>query len=72
MQLAFQRAFEQTPRHYLRDVRLDRAHEELAAGDPGSLVVGEVAARWGFVSGGRFAQQYARRFSELPSETLRG
>ncbi|KQQ00078.1 hypothetical protein ASG06_17015 [Rathayibacter sp. Leaf185] len=71
VQLAFQRAFEQSPRHYLRAVRLDRAREELVAGDPGSLVVGDVAARWGFVGGGRFAQQYAQRFGELPSETLR-
>jgi transcriptional regulator GlxA family with amidase domain len=34
-------------------------------------VVGDVAARWGFISGGRFAQHYATRFGELPSETLR-
>ncbi|QHF21361.1 helix-turn-helix domain-containing protein [Rathayibacter sp. VKM Ac-2762] len=71
VQLAFQRAFGKTPRHYLRDVRLERAHEELSAGSIGSLVVGDVAARWGFISGGRFAQHYATRFGELPSETLR-
>lgn len=71
VQLAFQRAYGETPRHYLRGVRLDRARDELALGDPGSLVVGDVAARWGFVSGGRFAQHYSRRFAELPSETLR-
>ena len=45
VQLAFQRAFGETPRHYLRDVRLERAHEELSAGSAGSLVVGDVAAR---------------------------
>ncbi|MWV60183.1 helix-turn-helix transcriptional regulator [Rathayibacter sp. VKM Ac-2754] len=71
VQLAFQRAFAQTPRHYLRGVRLDRAREELLAGSPGTLVVSDVAARWGFVSGGRFAQHYARRFGELPRQTLR-
>lgn len=71
VQLAFHRAFSETPRHYLRGVRLERARDELLAGAPGRLVVGDVAARWGFVSGGRFAQHYAARFGELPSETLR-
>ena len=71
VQLAFQRAYAMTPRQYLRGVRLDRAHDELLAGEPQTLVVGDVAAHWGFVSGGRFAQHYARRFGELPSETLR-
>ncbi|QHC54438.1 AraC family transcriptional regulator [Rathayibacter tanaceti] len=71
VQLAFQRAFSETPRHYLRGVRLERAREELIVGSPGDVVIGDVAARWGFVSGGRFAQHYAARFGELPSETLR-
>lgn len=71
LQLAFRRAFDQTPLHYLREVRLDRARDDLSQGDRSSLEVGEVAARWGFVSGGRFAQHYARRFGERPSDTLR-
>lgn len=71
VQLAFQRAYAMTPRQYLRGVRLDLAHDELIAGHPGSLVVGDVAAHWGFISGGRFAQHYTQRFGELPSETLR-
>lgn len=71
VQLAFRRAFDETPLDYLREVRLDRAHDELTVGRPGELEVGRVAARWGFVSGGRFAQRYALRFGERPSETLR-
>jgi AraC-like DNA-binding protein len=71
VQLAFQRAYSMTPRQYLRGVRLDLAHDELVAGGPQTLVVGDVAAHWGFISGGRFAQHYTQRFGELPSETLR-
>jgi AraC-like DNA-binding protein len=71
LQLAFQRSFATTPRHYLRGVRLDRARDELSTAAPGELVVGDVAARWGFVNAGRFAQHYARRFGELPRQTLR-
>lgn len=71
LQLAFQRSFGTTPRHYLRGVRLDRAHDELSRASPGELVVGDVAARWGFVGAGRFAQHYAQRFGELPRQTLR-
>ncbi|MCM6764211.1 helix-turn-helix transcriptional regulator [Rathayibacter sp. ZW T2_19] len=71
LQLAFQRAFATTPRHYLRGVRLERARDELSAAAPGELVVGDVAAHWGFVNAGRFAQHYARRFGELPRQTLR-
>ena len=71
LQLAFRRGFDTTPLHYLREVRLDRAHDELEQGHQGGIEVGEVAARWGFISGGRFAEHYARRFGERPRDTLR-
>lgn len=60
------------PMTHLRAVRLDRIHAELSSAEPGSVNVGTVAARWGFVHGGRFAAAYRSRFGCTPTETARG
>ena len=59
------------PMTYLRQVRLTRAHEELAGADPEDTTVTAVARKWGFGHYGRFAADYQRRFARKPSETLR-
>ncbi|OOB91280.1 AraC family transcriptional regulator [Rathayibacter sp. VKM Ac-2630] len=71
LQLAFRRHFGRTPLGYLRDVRLDRARDELLHADPDTTTVAAVSARWGFVNAGRFAGAYVQRFGEYPLETLR-
>jgi len=54
----------------LRRARLDQARADLEA--PGrNTSVTIVAYDCGFSHLGRFAQEYARRFGESPSETLR-
>ncbi len=60
-----------TPTQYLRDYRLRQVQKELTT--HGSLFhsVSECAMHWGFTHLGRFSQQYADRFGELPSVTLR-
>jgi transcriptional regulator GlxA family with amidase domain len=60
-----------SPMAYLRELRLQAVHDELAIAEPGSIRVTEVAARWGFVHLGRFAATYRRQFAELPSDTLK-
>ncbi|WP_424891246.1 AraC family transcriptional regulator [Streptomyces sp. XH2] len=72
LQEAFRRHVDTTPLGYLREVRLGRAHQELAAarGD-GDVTVAEVAYRWGFNNLGRFSGYYQRRFGRPPSRTLR-
>ncbi|KAA9379005.1 AraC family transcriptional regulator [Microbispora cellulosiformans] len=60
-----------TPMAQLREVRLTKVHEELAAGDPARDTVTSVAARWGFLHQGRFAALYRQRYGRHPSETLR-
>ncbi|MFI6482246.1 AraC family transcriptional regulator [Nonomuraea sp. NPDC050663] len=60
-----------TPMAHLRQVRLARVHQELAAGDPARETVTTVAARWGFLHQGRFAAQYREKYGRSPSETLR-
>ena len=72
LQEGFQRSFDLPPMAYLREVRLNRVHEELVVRAPDTTTVTAVAARWGFLHAGRFATAYRRKFGCLPSDTLRG
>lgn len=67
LQYAFQDQYGISPMRYLRQVRLDRAHDDLiqAAG-----TVTQVACHWGFTNPGRFARAYRERFGESPIATL--
>jgi AraC-like DNA-binding protein len=67
LQEGFARAVGTPPMAYLRDIRLDRIRAELLAAELGTLSVGAVAARWGFLHAGRFAAAYKRRFGVSPS-----
>ena len=69
---AFRRSDRPRPMEYLRRLRLDRTHAELATSPPEAVTVTTVAGRWGFVHLGWFAGQYRQQFGESPSETLRG
>lgn len=59
------------PMAYLKSVRLDHAHQDLAASGSRRSVTA-VAHAWGFAHLGHFARDYKRRFGELPSTTRRG
>lgn len=71
VQQAFRRHLDTTPLGYLRRVRLDYAHRQLAAADPQHESVTAVAYRWGFTSSSRFAAYYRQAYGVLPSHTLR-
>ncbi|MCT2279571.1 helix-turn-helix transcriptional regulator [Micromonospora chalcea] len=71
LQAGFQRYVGISPTAYLRQLRLDRAHEELRQADPDQTTVAAVAHRWGFAHLGRFASSYRVRHGESPSETLK-
>ncbi|MFI7383624.1 AraC family transcriptional regulator [Streptomyces sp. NPDC049813] len=71
LQEAFARYVGLSPMAYLRTVRLERAHLELVAADPGATTVSAVAHRWGFGHLGRFAEQYRAKYGTAPSRTLR-
>jgi transcriptional regulator GlxA family with amidase domain len=71
LQSAFHRHLGTTPSAFLRDVRLTRAHQELAVADRSSgASVAAIATRWGFPHQGRFAAAYRKKFGEPPSDTL--
>ena len=71
VQYAFQRHLGTTPLAYLRQVRLDRARQELRAASPAHATVTEIASRWGFPSPSRFTAHYRAAYGELPRDTLR-
>jgi len=73
LQLAFRRYHDATPREYLRQLRLERAHADLQAADPTTgTTVKAIAAQWGFAQPDRFSALYRARFGVAPGRTLRG
>lgn len=70
VQLAFRRHMDTTPMSYLRRVRIDHAHRDLLAADPGHKSVTAIAYRWGFSSPSRFAAAYRQAYGVTPAQTL--
>ncbi|MBF6302161.1 AraC family transcriptional regulator [Nocardia amamiensis] len=71
LQHHFRRHYDTTPLGYLRRVRLERAHEDLSAAEPGDgRTVAAIAERWGFAHPARFAAAYTARYGQPPSYTL--
>jgi AraC-like DNA-binding protein len=71
LQRSFAEYFDITITEYLKTVRLDGAHRELAAAHPSRCSVTTVALRHGFSHLGRFSVEFHERFGESPSEVLR-
>lgn len=72
IQQGFHEELGMTPMTYLRERRLERAHEDLTDAIPtDGVTVTKVAERWGFHHLGSFAVEYRKRWGEAPSETLR-
>lgn len=59
-----------SPSEWIRIKRLDAVRRELSNGVGAGQTVSDVAMNWGFWHLGRFAQYYAAKFGETPSETL--
>jgi len=70
LQKHFRLFLRSTPRTFLRDLRFDRARQELLGGCDEARVT-EIATHCGFDHFGRFATEYRRRYGETPSTTLR-
>jgi AraC-like DNA-binding protein len=63
----FRRFREISPMQHLRNVRLNQARDRIMGSRSQSIAA--IALECGFGNLGRFAQQYAERFGERPSET---
>ncbi len=70
LEAGFRRHLGTTPMAHVRQVRLARAHDELARAEPGTTTVTAVAQRWGFAHYGRFTAEYRRRYGCSPRQTL--
>jgi len=70
LQYGFIEQFGVGPITYLKRLRMRCVHDALRKAPPGSCMVGNVAAQWGFFNGSTFARTYRQMFGELPSETL--
>jgi AraC-like DNA-binding protein len=68
---AFKRHRNIGPVSWHRTTRLDRCYHELSTSGSTGTTVTEIAMKWGFEHMSRFAQEYGRRFGELPRQTLR-
>jgi AraC-like DNA-binding protein len=72
VQQGFHEQLGMSPMTYLRERRLERAHEELMDATPADgVTVTAVAERWGFHHLGSFGAEYRKRWGESPSQTLR-
>jgi AraC-like DNA-binding protein len=71
LQAALRKATGMTPTSVLREIRLERAHADLARAEASAATVAEIARHWGFAHLGRFAGRYLARFGVHPSDTLR-
>ena len=67
---AFNDYYGVSPQQYLKSYRLNAVRKEMIAQNPSHLKITDVANKWGFWHMGQFAQDYKRRFGELPSETM--
>lgn len=71
LQRCFREYFDLTPTAYLKMVRLNTAHRELASAHPSEASITRIAIRNGFTHFGRFSIAFRERFRESPSKTLR-
>lgn len=71
LQRGFQRQLGTTFQALLRDIRLQRVHDELRAADPDMVTVTYVMNRWNTHPGGSYFRRYRQLFGESPAETLK-
>ena len=67
VQLAFRRYLDTTPLAYLRQVRLERAHQELLEADPDRTTITAIAADWRFTNASRFSAYYRAAYGVPPT-----
>ena len=71
LQRYFQSIYGVTPHVWFRCMKLNAVRRELRQSSGTTVRIGDIAARWGFLHFGRFAEDYRQLFGERPKDTLR-
>jgi AraC-like DNA-binding protein len=61
-----------SPRRYLKQLRLAKAREILRSASPREPKIGTIASSVGYASASQFSRDYRAQFGETPAATLRG
>lgn len=70
LQLGFRRLYGISPANYVRDYKLYCVREVLRQAENTEVIIGDIAAQWGFFHSSNFAKHYKTLFGEYPSDTL--
>ncbi len=70
LQRCFREYFDLTVTEYVKILRLDKAHRELATANPKQETVSAIAMQTGFTHLGRFSVEFREHFGESPFKTL--
>jgi AraC family transcriptional regulator, ethanolamine operon transcriptional activator len=68
---AFRERTGQSPKVYLKNLKLNRLRHDLKQADPQTDSVHQLARRWGLDHSGALAADYQKLFGERPAQTLR-
>jgi len=71
LQTSFKSLFGFTPKHFIRQLKLNLIHNELKESNPMQGSVSRVAFKWGFKHMGQFSRYYTELFGVNPSQTLK-
>ncbi len=71
LQTSFKSLFGFTPKHFIRQLKLNLIHNELKESDPKQSTVSKIALKWGFKHMGQFSRYYTELFGVNPSQTLK-
>ncbi len=71
LQNAFQSLFALTPNKFMRLLKLNLVHQDLAYTNASETTVQAIAQKWGFGHMGRFSKYYTELFGQYPSSTLK-
>jgi transcriptional regulator GlxA family with amidase domain len=69
----FQKYRQNSPKNFLKNLRLDLVQKDLIAAKQNDLniTVTQIALRWGFLHLSHFSESYYEKFGEYPSKTLK-
>jgi AraC family ethanolamine operon transcriptional activator len=71
LQRYFRSIYGVTPHVWFRCMKLNAVRGELRQSSVATVRISDIAARWGFLHFGRFAEDYRKLFGERPKDTLR-